>query len=66
VVLTCELLFIFVYLCQLHFHIVTILQKKRKYFTQIWNILETLYLLFSMAYIVLYLFRYEVSLYTVY
>ena len=61
VVLTAELIFIFVYLCQLHFNIMSVVKLQKKYFTQIWNILDCMYMIFSLAYIVIYLYRFEVS-----
>lgn len=60
VVLTCELIFMMVLLCQLHFNVITAIQLQKKYFTNLWNILEVLYLITALIYLVVYLYKYEV------
>lgn len=61
VVLTAEMLFIMVYLCQAHFYVIIIMQLRKRYFSQIWNILDIFYLLIALSYIVIYIYRHAVS-----
>ena len=60
-VLTAEMLFIMVYLCQAHFYVIVIMQLRRRYLSHIWNILDIFYLLIALTYIVIYIYRHAVS-----
>lgn len=61
VVLTAEMMFVMVYLCQAHFYVIIIMQLRKKYFSQIWNILDCFYLLIALTYIIIFIYRHAVS-----